>query len=246
MDTEFAFEGRVRYSECDEAGRLSLFSLTNYLQDCSSFQSVEIGSGIDGLEGRGLAWVLANWRIEVDRIPAFGEGVRVSTWCYEMTRAHARRNFTIEAGGSEVVRADSQWFAYDAARGRATRVPEDQLAYLADRPPLAMGPLGRRIVPEGPGEARPPIVVERRDIDTNHHVNNARYVSFALRALDGAGLEVPEAPLTLQVQYRAMTFLGDALVPVVHRAEGGCDVDLTGDDGATRAVVRIREREGRA
>ena len=243
MDIEFAFEGRVRYSECDEAGRLSLFSLTNYLQDCSSFQSVEIGSG---LEGRGLAWVLANWRIEVDRIPAFGEGVRVSTWCYEMTRAHARRNFTIEAGGSEVVRADSQWFAYDAARGRATRVPEDQLAYLADRPPLAMGPLGRRIVPEGPGEARPPIVVERRDIDTNHHVNNARYVSFALRALDGMGLEVPEAPLTLQVQYRAMGFLGDALVPVVHRAEGGCDVDLTGDDGATRAMVRIREREGRA
>lgn len=246
MDTEFAFEGRVRYSECDEAGRLSLFSLTNYLQDCSSFQSIEIGSGIDGLEGRGLAWVLANWRIEVDRIPAFGEGVRVSTWCYEMTRAHARRNFTIEAGGSTVVRADSQWFVYDAARGRATRVPEDQLAYLADRPPLVMGPLGRRIVPEGPGEARPPIVVERRDIDTNHHVNNARYVSFALRALDGAGLKVPEAPLTLQVQYRAMAFLGDALVPVVHRAEGGCDVDLTGGDGATRAMVRIREREGRA
>lgn len=243
MDIEFAFEGRVRYSECDEAGRLSLFSLTNYLQDCSSFQSVEIGSGIDGLEGRGLAWVLANWRIEVDRIPAFGEGVRVSTWCYEMTRAHARRNFTIEAGGSAVVRADSQWFVYDAARGRATRVPEDQLAYLAERPPLAMGPLGRRIVPEGPGEARPPIVVERRDIDTNHHVNNARYVAFALEALDGLGIATPEPPLALQVQYRTMAFLGDRIVPVAHECAGGWDVDLTDGAGRTYALVRIQQRE---
>ena len=30
----YSFEGRIRYSECDEAGRLSLFSLMNYLQDC--------------------------------------------------------------------------------------------------------------------------------------------------------------------------------------------------------------------
>ena len=112
--------------------------------------------GIDGLASRGLAWVLANWRIEVDRLPAFGEDVTVSTWCYEMSRAHALRNFRISARGEDLVRADSQWFVYDTGSGHATRVPEEQRAYLSTEPPLEMAPLDRRMRPEGdPARRRP-------------------------------------------------------------------------------------------
>lgn len=242
----YSFEGRIRYSECDEAGRLSLFSLMNYLQDCSTFQSEEMGRGIDGLSGRGLAWVLANWRIEVDRLPAFGEKVRVSTWCYEMTRAHALRNFQMEAADGPVVRANTQWFVYDSERGRATRVPEDQLSYLTGEPPLDMEPIARRLAPAGPGEQCPQIVVAHRDLDTNHHVNNARYVAFALEALESLGHAAPEPPLTLQVQYRTMAFLGDAIVPVAHPCERGWDVDLTDGAGHTYALARIQQRKDNA
>ena len=41
----YEFEGRIRYSECDDTGRLSIFSLVNYFQDCSTFQSEELGHG---------------------------------------------------------------------------------------------------------------------------------------------------------------------------------------------------------
>ena len=239
----YSFEGRIRYSECDETGRLSLFSLMNYLQDCSTFQSAGMGLGIDGLEGRGLAWVLANWRIEVDRLPRFGEDVTVSTWCYEMTRAHALRNFQMEAAGALVVRANTQWFVYDTGLGRATRVPEDQLVYLSDEPPLEMGPLTRRLVPAGDGTRCPEMRVAHRDLDTNHHVNNARYVAFALEALESLGQAAPEPPLTLQVQYRTMAFLGDVIVPIAHPCADGWDIDLTDGAGATHALVRIQKRK---
>lgn len=238
----YSFEGRIRYSECDEAARLSLFSLMNYMQDCSTFQSAQMEHGIDGLAGRGLAWVLANWCVEVDRLPSFGETVRVSTWCHEMTRAHALRNFQVEAAGGRIVRADTQWFVYDSARGRATRVPEDQRVYLSDDPSLDVGPIARRLVPAGPGERCPGIVVAHRDLDTNHHVNNARYVAFALEALESLGHAVPEPPLTLWAQYRAMAFLGDPVVPVAHPCDRGWDVDLTDGDGRTYALVRIQRR----
>ena len=239
----YSFDARIRYSECDEAGRLSLFSLVNYLQDCSTFQSAGMGIGIDGLADRGLAWVLAAWRIEVDRLPAFGEDVTVSTWCHEMTRAHALRNFQLAAGGKALVRANTQWFVYDTVRRRATRVPDDQLVYLADEPPLAMGPLARRLVPAGEATPCPALHVSRRHLDTNHHVNNARYVAYALDALEAAGLAAPEPPLTLQVQYRTMAFLGDPIVPVAYPCADGWDVDLTDGAGATRALVRIQSRK---
>ena len=242
----YSFEGRIRYSECDETGRLTPFSLVNYLQDCSSFQSASMGGGIDGLEGRGLAWVLAAWRIEVDRLPAFGEGVVARTWCHEMTRAHALRNFTLETGGRAVVRADSQWLVYDVARRRATRVPEDQHCFVEDAPALDMGPLARRLVAHGEGEQAPDIVVSHRDLDTNHHVNNARYVAFALDAIEAVGATCPEPPFDLQVQYRSMAFLGDSVRPRVSPLDGGLDVDLTGDEGATLAFVRIQNRKDAA
>lgn len=238
----YSFDSRVRYSECDETGRLSLFAAINYLQDCSTFQSGELGMGIDGLEPRGLAWVLANWRIEVDRLPAFGEDVTVSTWCYEMSRAHALRNFRISADGEDLVRANSQWFVYDTRRGHATRVPEDQRAYLSTVPPLEMAPLDRRIRPEGDPSEAPDVRVTRRQLDTNRHVNNARYVALALDSLEAVGALAPTTPLTLQVQYRSMAFLGDVVHPVVYASEGGWDVDLAGDSGDTLALVRIRKR----
>lgn len=242
----YAFDSRVRYSECDETGRLSLLAAINYLQDCSTFQSTELGLEIDSLATRGFAWVLANWRIEVDRLPAFGEKITVATWCYEMTRAHALRNFTISSGDESLLRADSQWFVFDAATGHATRVPEDQRAFVEDRPPLEMTRTERRLVPEGKAVEAPSVRVTRGLIDTNRHVNNAQYVALALDALEAAGEPAPQAPLTLQIQYRSMAFLDDALRPLVHVSEAGHDVEITGADGGQLAVVRMRRREERA
>ena len=238
----YSFDSRVRYSECDETGRLSLFAAINYLQDCSTFQSDELGMVIDGLAPRGLAWVLANWRVEVDRLPAFGEEVTVSTWCYEMSRAHALRSFRMSAGDEDLVRANSQWFVYDKERGRATRVPDDQRAYISTVPALEMAPLDRRIRPEGDPSRAPDVRVTRRQLDTNRHVNNARYVALALDSLEAVGAPAPTPPMTLQVQYRSMAFLGDVIHPVVYASEGGWDVDLAGESGDTLALVRVRKR----
>ena len=35
----YTFDSRVRYSETDEEGNLSVVGIMNYLQDCSTFQS---------------------------------------------------------------------------------------------------------------------------------------------------------------------------------------------------------------
>ena len=35
----YTFDSRVRYSETDEEGRLTVTGIINYMQDCSTFQS---------------------------------------------------------------------------------------------------------------------------------------------------------------------------------------------------------------
>lgn len=55
----YTFDSRVRYSEVDHQGTLTLPAMMNYLQDCSTFQSEDIGVGLSALRERKRAWLLS-------------------------------------------------------------------------------------------------------------------------------------------------------------------------------------------
>ena len=78
----YSFKGRVRYSEIGEDGCLTLPGIQNYYQDCCTFQSEEIGQGMEVLEERQRAWVLSSWQIVVNRYPGLGETIVASTAPY--------------------------------------------------------------------------------------------------------------------------------------------------------------------
>ena len=42
----YTFDSRVRYSETDVNGTLSVTAAVNYFQDCSTFQSEDLGVGV--------------------------------------------------------------------------------------------------------------------------------------------------------------------------------------------------------
>lgn len=63
----YTFGSRIRYSETDEYGKLTLTGIMNYLQDCSTFQSEDIGLGISYLTEHHQAWWLSSWQIVIDR-----------------------------------------------------------------------------------------------------------------------------------------------------------------------------------
>ena len=75
----YHFDSRVRYSETDENGRLSLTGVLNYLQDCSTFQSEDLGIGIRYLTAHDRAWWVTSWQIAIDRYPVLGERIVIST-----------------------------------------------------------------------------------------------------------------------------------------------------------------------
>ena len=92
----YSFSGRVRYSEIGENGLLTLPGILNYFQDCSTFQSEEVGLGIDILKEWKRIWVLSAWQVVVDRYPYMGERIKTSTWAYGFRGFMGLRNFTME------------------------------------------------------------------------------------------------------------------------------------------------------
>ena len=76
----YQFKSRIRYSETDETGRLSVPGIINYMQDCSTFQSEDGRMGISYLKEHHRAWLLSGWRIVIDRYPKLGEEITAGTW----------------------------------------------------------------------------------------------------------------------------------------------------------------------
>ena len=237
----YSFDSRVRYSECDETGRLSIVSMIDYLQDCSTFHGAELGRSFRETMDDGFAWLIAAWQIEIARLPLFGERITTSTWCYGFERSLAYRNFLMEtADGETLVRADSIWFPYQLETGRILRIPESENVYVQGDERLDMPKTNRKIKVAGPFDEAAAITVSEQLIDTNGHVNNAQYVALAIDALKELGL--PCDPSRICVQYKAQARLGDTIVPHVYEDEDARVVDLTGADGVSYAVVRIESR----
>ena len=274
----YSFTSRVRFSEIDETGSLGIPALVNYLQDCSTFHSVHVGMWPDHVRESGRAWLLSAWQIEIARLPVFGDDIRVSTWATGFKGLRATRNFTVcEADDTErehpLVRASSSWFMFDARAGRPIRIPPEEVApYQSDidhDAPLDLPPLPRVLRATAPGETCAPVVVTAAHLDTNHHVNNAQYVSIALGALvewlEGKGQLPAPAPdasamsLTgflapdgdrragvspvrmLDVHYSRAARLGDVICPHVYHEPDGCLV-VTLDDEAESPYAIVRAR----
>lgn len=134
---------------------------------------------------------------------------------------------------------------FDANKGRPIRIPESESApYVEDArndSPLDLPPIQRVVRIEGEGQACAPITVTGAHIDTNHHVNNAQYVSLALGVLEEGEAS---APCALDVHYSHAAKLGDTIYPHIHReplAEGNPSTLVTLDDkaGSPYAIVRL-------
>lgn len=240
----YTIESRVRYSECDERGALSLVGLINYLQDCTTFHSEDIGRGVSYMVERHIAWLIAAWQIEINRLPRFCDRIKVSTWCHTMTHTLAKRNFVMtDEQGELLVRAESLWFIFDNEAMRPIRIPDDQKVYLSDETPLDMPPTSRRLPVEGDSIEAPSVTVAGLHLDSNRHVNNAQYLGMAVDALGALyAQEERDASRSISricVQYKRQARLGDIIIPRVHRAEGACTVDLAATEGDSYAVVRI-------
>ena len=234
----YSFDSRVRYSETGENGRLSSRGMIDYMQDCSTFHSADVGVGVEVLEARHKAWMLSSWQILIDRWPRLGERIVIGTWHNESRGIYGYRNFVLRTQeGESLARAGSAWFLYDLDQGTPVRVEaEDIAAYGTPEPKLELPAAPRRIKLPEAYEEREPVRILRHHLDSNHHVNNAQYVEM-VRELIPEELTVRE----IRAEYRKAAILGDVLYPRLCKdGENVWVAALCGREGEACASVWLR------
>lgn len=231
----YSFNSRVRYSEVDEKKKLTLNGIINYFQDCSTFQSEELGNGVDKMLSLRRVWVLSSWQIVVERYPELCEEITISTWPYEFQGFFGYRNFTMrDKDGKLVAYANSLWTFLDMDTGRPTRVPEEIEEKYVREEKLDMNYASRKVPMPKNGETCEPFVVQRHHLDTNHHVNNGQYIQMA-REYMPADFKIHQ----MRAEYKKSALLGDMIYPVVEADDGRYVIGLCDELGRPYAVVEL-------
>ncbi len=229
----YTFDSRVRYSEIDESGTLALSSVINYMQDCSTFQSEDLGLGVEYLKEHRLVWLLNSWQLQIERLPVLAERITIGTWAHGFKGIYGYRNFAIyDSQKRYLVKANSIWVFYDWEKNRPVRITEEMESSYGREPSLEMDYAERKIiVPEG-GIAENPFPIRKHQIDTNGHVNNGQYILMAQEYMPQM-LSIR----TLRAEYRKSAVYGDRIHPVVVSTEKGGVISLNDKEGKPYAVV---------
>lgn len=221
----YTFKSRIRYSETDSTGKLSLKSLIDYFQDCSTFHSEDVGVGMEYLTKQNKVWVLSAWQIVVDRFPKVCENVTIGTFPYDFKGCFGNRNFCmLDEQGTYIARANTLWTFLDMQNMRPAKPTEEMISAYEMQERLDMEYADRKIFLPEEGKKEELIEVKAQHLDTNYHVNNGQYVQMAMSFL-------PEAFVIKQMraEYKKQAYLNDVLHPYVSNIDNTWTVSLRDD-----------------
>jgi medium-chain acyl-[acyl-carrier-protein] hydrolase len=174
----------IHYYDCDNNLNLGIPGLLRYFEDIALLQSEDAGIGLKYYHKHNVAWVLYKWDITINCYPKYKERIKVITEPISFARFYAYRSFEVRNLQEEVlVTANSLWFFVDTSTRKPTKIIEDMFKG------YGIGPEVKKELPIE--EIRLPVkadfqkefIVRQGDIDLNDHVNNIKYIEWALEVV---------------------------------------------------------------
>lgn len=237
----FELSAQILMSHTGPDGRLGLTGALALMQDCSQLWLDSEPALLRYFEQNSISQFVACRQVELLRMPAYREKVRVQTRIFAMKRQCGYRNTAIldEAGNPCVVGWGLGAFVC-LLDGRLERLPAEVANSVTIDPELPLDIVGRKVkMPLEPPTQHPPVPVRRVDIDFNGHMNNIRYLEAAMEYLpDGFD------PGRFRVEYRTPVPYGEHLHPAVVERPGAVWVSLNSEAGGAYAVLEFTARAG--
>ena len=165
----------------DRFGRMLPSMMLRLSQQISGEHCTILGVDQPYLDEKGLFWAIIRSDLQISRIPAAGEMLKLRTWPMPTTRtAYPRAVIAYDEAGEEVFRVSSLWILMDR-ESRAMVLPGKSGVEVNGIEPEAVS-LPRSLSPIIP-TASENRSVRFLDLDKNQHMNNARYLDWVYDAL---------------------------------------------------------------
>lgn len=234
----------LRTRDCDMNGKWMPSAILAAMQEVAGIHSQLLGCGRDELIRNNTVWVLSRLELHMDRYPAAGEKITLTTFPTPTRICFFPRYFIMTDGHGEMIgKAGSLWLLLDFTTRRmlppgevGKLIPDNRDLAVPMNLPATVGSLqGEEFV-----STYHPVYT---DLDVNGHVNNTRYADLLCNAL-GVSLMKEFEPEHLIFNYNR-EILPDHTV-TLHRILRGQEFRLSGrlDDASAFEIGGTLRRRG--
>ena len=185
MEYQYAKKFFIGYSDVDKNNKCKLSKIVDLLQNTATMHSKAVGYGTKEMMERKEAWLMLGWKVRIIKYPEADMDVEVRTWSRGVKGIEAKRGYEILSEDGEIlIIADSTWALFDLENQKLIRASEEMKnAYGAiERNPFENEKI-ERLRDNEIVENEISMAVGKRDIDTNNHMNNSRYMEYIVEVL---------------------------------------------------------------
>ena len=185
-------------------------AMLDLMQEAANTNASALGFGYDEMIDSNIAWVLSRIHVKFIDTPKWRQEVNLKTWHKGVAKLFYLRDFILcDKENNTMALATTSWLIIDLNTRRLVR--NSDLA-LSDTPMHAIETPADKVVV--PVDIEPELVrkhpVTWSEIDTNGHVNNVKYVTWAIDAVKPE--DIKEHPLKeLLINYDAEVMPGDVV-----------------------------------
>lgn len=194
---------------------------------------MELGYGVNDIPRTNLTWILLNWKLKIFSRPVSNTKIQIKTWPRDTDHLYSYRDFEItDTAGKLIAIATSRWVLLDVALHRLTSITDEIIRiYQPISEKVFDEPFCCKLSEPETSDSSSAFVIQRRDIDTNNHVNNLCYLDYAFETLPK---EIYENCLdqfnNVQIMYKKETALGEEIVCLYKKTQTGHVVVIKSKD----------------
>ncbi len=214
----------------------------DYFQESAQRQLEDLGIGLDYTGKNHWAWILVKYEIEFYRYPKAEEEVTVETEAVGFRGFEAYRRFALKRGDETLVEGKSVWVLADTETGKLVRVKN------IEEITKSLGETGQvykvgRMKKLTEAKLSKEYDVRYEDIDINRHVNNVRYLVWAIEALPPEVVKAYEIK-RVSIVYKEQSFYGERVEVFTEETEDGYRIDIMRDGTLlTQIKITLKKRE---
>lgn len=236
MENKLSQELIIPCYDTDRACRLKPSSFMDLAQELANVHAQKLGFGYDDLQKTRTVWVLSRMHMHFDRYPQWREDVVLNTWHKGPERLFYLRDFQMtDKDGNILAAATTSWLVLNVDTRRISRdagILDKGTACMEDAIEHSCEKI---LMPkECPQEKVGEHVVAYSDVDMNGHTNNARYIVWAMDAMN-YGFIVDNPVRDVKINFNSETRPGELVE--LYRADAGGNVYIEGRCGGRSAFI---------
>jgi acyl-ACP thioesterase len=177
-------EWEINFTQCAPNGFIKYTDLCNILQLTAAAHSEVGGISFTDMQAFDQAWVLSRMRVEISKLPKWGDTITVKTWINSLENSRSVRALEMHLNGEKIVGSETFWAVFNTKKRRpeGLALPFQHFELYPNT----------RATKDGFSKINlnhdKEIIFEKTvflsDLDIVNHVNNVKYLEWCLDFVD--------------------------------------------------------------